>query len=206
MVGTVPDLAHWLGKQQETVLPGGFRKTKRGDIVMRLTFALASAVALLSATAFAQSPSQAMAAAVGGRVSTADFVDLVAMSNMFDVRIDGLAAQKGDRSDKSFAQQEIIAHNRATQDLMTLVRNDHLNAVIPDTLDSYYRQKLDAIRKLSGQQFDNAYAKDQTESHRIEIAVVEQYARNGENPDLKYWAMTNLPELKEHLNRVERLA
>jgi len=173
---------------------------------MRLTFALATAVALLSAPAFAQSQSQAMAAAVGGKVSTADFVDLVVMSNMFDVRTDGLAAQKGNMSDKSFAQRDITAHNRATQDLMTLVTNDHLNAVIPDALDSYYKQKLDAVRKLSGQQFDNAYAKDQLESHRIEIAVVEQYARNGENPNLNYWAMTNIPELREHLNRADRLA
>jgi putative membrane protein len=178
------------------------------EYVMKLTIALAAACALLTAPAFAQSPnvSPTTGTPTSKTISTHDFVSQVAMDGMFDVQSARMAEQKGDSNAKTFAQREITDHGKAMNDLKKLVMTGKVNANIPTGLDGEYQQKVDALSKLSGKQFDTAYGKDQVQSHRNEIALIEQYARGGDNADLKHWASTNLPDLREHLNRAEKVA
>jgi putative membrane protein len=185
---------------------------------MKLTIALATACALFTVPALAQTPnvppstgapSKTAAPTTGtpasGTISTRDFVNQVAMDNMFDVQAARMAEQKGDNPDKSFAKREITDHDKSANNLKTLVMSGKVNANIPTGLDSEYQQKVDALGKLSGKQFDTAFNKDMVQSHRNEIALVEQYTRGGDNADLKHWASTNLTELRDHLKNADKL-
>jgi putative membrane protein len=74
---------------------------------MKLAIALATACALLSAPAFAQSQTApSTTGATIGTVPTRYLVPHVIMANMFDVQLARLAEQKGDSADKTFAQQD----------------------------------------------------------------------------------------------------
>ena len=191
---------------------------------MRVTLALATACALFSVPAFAQTPNpntpssnplaatgaRTGAAAIGtqpgGTLSSRDFVNQVAIDNMFDVQAARLAEQKGDNPDKTFAKREISHHDRATTELKNLVMNKKVNAPVPTGLDSEYQQKIEALQKMSGKQFDEAFSKDMIQSHRNEIALFDQYTKDGNNADLKHWASENLPELREHLTNANKLS
>ena len=64
------------------------------------------------------------------------------------------------------------------------------------------KQKLDALQKLSGNQFDSAFRNDEIQSHRERSSYCRAgSAKNGDNADLKRWAETNLPTLIDHLNK-----
>ena len=41
---------------------------------------------------------------------------------------------------------------------------------------------------------------------RPQLVLFEQYARDGDNADLKAWAAKTLPHLKEHLAMAKRLS
>lgn len=165
---------------------------------MKLTLALATTCALLSAPAFAQSPTTPQAqphsqttgvAPANAAISTPDFVNRVIMSDMFDTQAAKIAEQKGDSSDRNFARREAVVHAKATDGLKAIVTSGKVkDASVPTALDSEHQQRLDRLQKLSGKQFDEAYNKDAVQNHDNLIAMIEQYARNGNNTDVKQWA------------------
>jgi putative membrane protein len=174
---------------------------------MKLTIALATACALLSAPAFAQAQTApSTTGATIGTVPARYLVPQVIMANMFDVQLARLAEQKGDSADKTFVQQDMPVHAKATNELKMLVTNGKVNISIPSALDSEQQQKLGLLQKLSGKQFDKAFRDDEAQSRWYEIYLVEQYAKSGDNADLKNWASINLPTLRDHLNKAEKLS
>ena len=71
--------------------------------------------------------------------------------------------------------------------------------------DQRHQQKLDQLQKLSGKPFDEAYNKDEVQNHESTITLLQQYAQNGDNSDLKQWASKVLLEMKQHLTNAEKL-
>ncbi len=67
------------------------------------------------------------------------------------------------------------------------------------------QQKLDNLKSLDGRQFDDAFNNDQLQGHQEAVTLFEQFAQNGDNPDLKRWAARTLPHLKSHLSMAEKL-
>jgi putative membrane protein len=182
---------------------------------MKVSLALATACALLTAPAFAQTPTnpqtQAPARTTGvapatATIATPDFINRVIMSDMFDVQSARIAEQKGDSSDRNFARREAVDHPKATEDLKAMVNSGKIkDTSIPTALDSEHQQRLDRLQKLSGKQFDEAYKSDELQNHQNMVSLLEQYSRNGNNADLRQWASKTLPEMKEHLNVSETL-
>ena len=99
----------------------------------------------------------------------------------------------------------MLGHTKVTDDLKMMVNTGKVNAKIPSALDSDQQAKLDELGHLWGKSFDDAYSRDQRESHQNEISLFQQYAQRGDNPTLKQWATKMLPELKSHLIYAQRL-
>ena len=185
------------------------------------TMALAAACALLSVPVFAQTPSQNTlpqnkqpqfnqqqttgVARANAAMSAPDFINKIVMGDMWDVRAARLAEQKGDRSDKTFGQTEITSHTKLTDDLKAMVDSGQVKATIPTGWDNKHQQRLDQLSKMSGKQFDEAYNRDETQNHQDMVNWLQQYAQNGDNPDLKQWASKTLPEVTQHLTNADKL-
>jgi len=177
---------------------------------MKLTIlaALAAACAFVGAPSFAQSPatpqskSPSQTAAVASayeKISAADFVNNIVMRNMFDVQAARLAEQKGDQSHKTFAQREISNHTKMTDDLKAMAKSKKINASIPTGLTTEYQQRIDRLQKLSGKQFDEAYGNEVLRNHENLNALLDRYAKNGDNTELKQWASKTVPEVRQQL-------
>ena len=96
------------------------------------------------------------------------------------------------------------ADTKATNDLKMLARK--VNLSIPTALDREHQQKLELLQNLSGNKFNNAFRNDEVQSTWDEIYLAEVYAKRGNNADLKNWASTNLPKLRDQLNKAEKLS
>ena len=161
---------------------------------MRTHITIVTAAMLLSAPAFAQA------------VSTDEFVKKVAISDMFEVQSSKLALQKQpDVDTKPFAQKMTKDHTKTTNELTRLVRSGKVRAELPTALDGEHQGKLDQLKGLSGKDFDRAYDQAQLEGHQKAVALFEQYAQGGDNPQLKTWAAKTLPHLKQHLAMAQKL-
>ena len=124
---------------------------------------------------------------------------------MFDVQAARLAEQKGDRSDKTFAQREVSNHTKMMDDLKSLVNSQKINASIPTGLTTEYQQRIDQLQKLSGKQFDEAYNNEALRNHDNLTALLDQYAKTGDNTPLKQWASKTVPEVKQQLSEAAKL-
>lgn len=154
----------------------------------------------------ARAPETTGAAPATAPLTAQEFVNKVAMTNMFEVKAGQLAEQKAkSQQDKTFAKKMIHDHQAAEAKLKALVGGSKVSAQLPTALDSDHREKLTQLRNLSGKQFDKAYNKMQKTGHKAAVMLLQEYASNGDNAALKQWAKSTLPTIKTHLSMAKKL-
>ena len=160
---------------------------------------IAAASLLWSATAFAQAPGTAS-------LATQDFVNKVAIGDMFEVQSSQLAIEKKADSDtRPFAQKMIKDHQKTSRELKALIDKGKVQATLPASLDSEHQKMLSDLKAKDGRDFDVAYDQIQLKAHQDAVALFDAYAKGGDNPDLKRWAAKTLPHLKQHLAGAQKL-
>jgi putative membrane protein len=139
--------------------------------------------------------------------STEDFVKKVAVSDMMEIETSKLALDKQPDADtRSFAERMITDHQQTSKELKGLFESGKVQVTLPNSLDAEHQKKLDELKGKTGKNFDRDYDQMQVQAHEQAVTLFEQYARNGDNPDLKAWAAKTLPHLKEHLAMAKKLS
>jgi putative membrane protein len=177
-------------------------------VVRYIMFAAGLAVLAVPALAMPlHAPVPSTAAVTPARaaaVSTETFVQIVAISSMFEIQSSQLALQKaGDDQIKQFAQMMITDHQKAADELKAVAQQKNLQ--LPQELDRRHASILRRLEGRSGGAFDKTYASAQLKGHRDAVGLFRSYARDGSDPELKQWAQTTLPVLEEHLRRAETI-
>jgi putative membrane protein len=158
---------------------------------MRRTFtAIAVACGVFAVQAFAQT-------------STQEFATKVAISDMFEIQSSKIATQKGNANIKAFAERMLADHTKTSQELKEVASKAKVK--LPTTMDDVHQKKLTQLQKLSGDEFNTAYASIQIQAHEDAVKLFESYSGSGENAELKTWAAKTLPALREHLQHAQKL-
>jgi putative membrane protein len=132
------------------------------------------------------------------------FMRKAAEGGLAEVELGKLAQEKGtDQAVKSFGERMVTDHSQANDKLMTLAQS--MNVELPTKLGKKDQKALDKLQSKSGEAFDKAYASAMRRDHRVDIREFEHEAKHGENAQLKEFAQTTLPTLKEHLSLAEKL-
>jgi len=187
-------------------------------------FATASVVALLAAApSYAQtsspstsSPSGSMSngsmsnssrtAAQGEKLAKQDkkFVHEAAIGGMAEVELGKLAQQKAQSADvKEFGQRMEQDHGAANQQLMAIASAKGID--MPKQLDRENKQLRDKLAKADGAAFDREYMQAMVKDHKKDIKEFEKQAKSGKDADLKNFAQTTLPTLKQHLQMAQEI-
>jgi putative membrane protein len=170
---------------------------------MRLAALLVSMTLCSSAYAQSLGEKTGVNSALGITPTTADFIKEVAASDKFEIESSKLAQEKSQGPVKEFASQMITDHTTTTKELSSQAQN--INASVPTTLDGSLQAKLDALRPLSGADFDKQYVEDQINAHSEAVSLFQRYGKGGDSADLRRWAVTMLPTLQHHLEMAENL-
>ena len=169
---------------------------------MKGILTLAAGCALVASAALAQTPPPAAT----GAPSAQDFVNKVAISDMFEIQSSQLALSKqADADTRPFAEKMVQDHQKTSSELKALVEGSMVKLTLPTSLESEHQKKLDELSAKSGHEFDTSYDQMQLRAHRDAVTLFEAYAKNGEDSELKIWAGKTLPHLKEHLSMAEGL-
>lgn len=132
------------------------------------------------------------------------FVKDAALGGMAEVELGKLAAQKASREDvKQFGQKMVDDHTKANDQLKQVA--SQANIPLPGALDSKHQSRIDKLSKLSGEEFDKAYLKDQLKDHQADVNEFKDEAQNGTDPKVKAFASEVLPTLQQHLDLVKSL-
>jgi putative membrane protein len=160
----------------------------------------ATALGLSAAILWATSVSAAQAP------TTENFVNTVAISDMFEIQSGQLASEKAENSDvQSFGRQMTEDHTETSEDLKELIKDENIKVELPSKLDDEHQAKLKKLKGLSGIKFDKEYVRMQIDAHQKAVALFESYAAAGENDDLRQWASDTVPALKKHLKEAQSL-
>jgi putative membrane protein len=99
----------------------------------------------------------------------------------------------------------IDAHTASTAKLKTTTASLS-PAITPDpTLTADQQTQLDALKKLTGADFDKAYIDAQTAGHQQTLDKLKDYSANGDVPALKTFATGLVPTVAAHLNMAKGL-
>jgi len=135
-----------------------------------------------------------------------NFVDEASAKGIAEIEAAKLAMSESNSQDiKAFAQKMIDDHTKANQKLAELARQqDDLEMSDDATLMDQAKAMILELRE--GENFDEAYANNQVVAHEQTIELFREYAKNGENVELKKYAESTLDTLEQHLSEAQKLA
>jgi putative membrane protein len=139
------------------------------------------------------------------KTSNADlaFVKKVAAGGEAEVELAKLAQQKGTSEEvKSLASRLETDHMKANDELKKIASQK--GWTLPTEPTAEQKAKKAKLEKLSGAAFDRDYADTMVTNHRNNIPMFEREASSASDPDLKQWASSIVPTLKEHLDMAQK--
>jgi putative membrane protein len=145
-----------------------------------------------------------MSASTVGANTTGGFVMAAATSDMYEVKAGQMAQEKAQNAElKAFGKMMVADHTATTNELKPLAMK--ASAAIPTELDERRKGMIDNLTSASGADFDKAYAAQQVAAHEEAVTLMEGYAANGDNAEIKAFAAKALPKIKAHLEKIRQL-
>ncbi len=168
---------------------------------------LTASLLLCAGGALAQSATESTGvnSALGVAPKTEDFIMEASASDVFEIESSKLALQKGNDATKAFAQQMVTDHEKSTAELKALVASGKVQGNPVTTLTEEFKEEIDELAKLDGDEFSEEYIDDQVDAHEDAVDLFKRYAEEGENADLKAWAAKTLPALEHHYQMAQDL-
>jgi putative membrane protein len=139
-----------------------------------------------------------------GTINDKDFTKQAAEGDLAEVRLGQLAQDKGSSDAvKDFGKRMVAEHTKANEQLTSIATERNME--VPRELDKHNQKIYDQLSKLSGDEFDRAYAKDMVNDHRDNMDLFQREASGGQDGILKNFASSSLPTLQDHLKMAKDL-
>jgi putative membrane protein len=140
--------------------------------------------------------------AARAQASDQSFVTKAASGGMAEVEFGQLAQKNGSAPGvKEFGKRMEMDHSKANDELKDAASKD--NATLPPAPGRAEQATYDRLAKLSGPDFDKAYADDMVKDHEEDLAAFKKEASSGQSPNIKAFASKTLPTLEDHLKMAQ---
>ncbi len=141
----------------------------------------------------------------GLSASDQKFLREAAQGGMAEVELGRLATEKAASTDvKSFGQQMVDDHGKANDRLKALATAKSFD--LPDGMSPEQKQMRDKLSNLSGASFDREYMKHMVMDHKKDVAEFEKESQGAKDAEVKAFATSTLPTLKDHLKMAQEVA
>ncbi len=144
-----------------------------------------------------------------GMTTTADaFIQNAAIGDMYEIRSAQLALKRSSSpAVKGWAQQMIEDHTTSAHQLGAAHEMNETKgaAPIPSELDQRRSTMLSHLEKAPADKFDATYMDQQVLSHEETHTLLKTYAKEGDNPQLRSFALGALPVVARHLHHAKQL-
>jgi putative membrane protein len=132
------------------------------------------------------------------------FIRNAAEGNMAEVKLGELAQQKAQNPEvQKFAERMIQDHTKANDELKQIASREHIN--LPTDVSSKDAATYRSLEKLSGPEFDKAYARTMLRDHEKDVNEFKQEVSTAQNGPAKQYAQETLPTLESHLQEAKQM-
>ena len=134
--------------------------------------------------------------------SDESFLRKAAAGGAAEVELGNLAKDKATDPDvKQFAEKMVTDHTKANDELKRLAEKK--GVAISDMPDSKSKREMDRLSKLSGADFDKAYAKLMVSDHEKDVSEFQKESKDARDPEVRDFASRTLPTLQDHLRMAQ---
>jgi putative membrane protein len=132
------------------------------------------------------------------------FLIQAAYANYSEINLGRLAERKAtDASIRSFGMHMIDDHSASMEDLTKLAKKKGIQ--LPSGPDDAQNKKEGRLSEKSGADFDRMYIKIMVEDHVNAVSLFKEYSEHAADLDIRAWAQTTLPTLRDHLETARAL-
>jgi putative membrane protein len=142
----------------------------------------------------------------GTHLAAADrkFLIDAAGDSMAEIELGRLAQERATSPDvKSFGSRMVDDHTKASEQLKSLASAKAVK--LPEEVPAKHKTHINRLSSLSGAEFDRAYARHMVMDHQKAVAMFQKASNGAKSEEVKQFAATNLPTLKEHLQMAQDL-
>jgi putative membrane protein len=133
-----------------------------------------------------------------------DFVREMIVGGTAEVEVGRLAQEKASTpAVREFAEMLVRDHGKANSELKSIATKNNIE-VAPADLDDH-KDDTEALRKLSGPEFDRDYMQMMVDKHEKAVAKLEERANDDDNPEIRQWASRALPTVRQHLEKAKSI-
>jgi putative membrane protein len=134
----------------------------------------------------------------------AEFAVEAADGSMLEVELGTMALTRAASPEvKQFAQKIIDEHTRSNNELKALAQKK--NITLPTTMGDEHKRKYENLQEKTGPDFDKEYMDLMVKDHKDDIREFEEQVEDGSDLEIKEWASSKLPTLRNHLEEAERV-
>ena len=138
------------------------------------------------------------------RIGDEEFAKKAAQGGMAEVKLGQLAEEKAQSPEvKKFGKRMVEDHTKASDELKQAAMKDNIN--LPSEPDPKDEAKYEQLSKLSGTEFDKAYAREMVRDHEKDVSEFRREATGGQKPEIKKFAAETLPTLQSHLKEARQM-
>ncbi len=149
---------------------------------------------LLAVPVLAQSESRTTA----NHPSDQQFLQMAAESDMLHAHLGQMAEKLSTKRGIRDLGLEISKNDTADYQRLTELANK-MGETVPKGIDDQGSRTINRLSHLRGASFDHAFIAEIVDSDKKTLAAFQQKAQDAQNPDLKAYAASALPNLKLHL-------
>jgi putative membrane protein len=132
------------------------------------------------------------------------FVKEAARGGLAEVKLGKLAEDNGSsEAVKTFGTRMVAEHTKAGDQLKDAAAQEHIT--LPVDLSAKDQALYDRLSKLSGADFDKAYAQDMVKDHQQDLRDFQREANNGNDAVIKAFAAETVPMIQQHLDQAKEM-
>ena len=137
---------------------------------------------------------------------TTDLITKAAATDAFERDAGALAQKRSAAADvRAFGALMVKDHTMTTDKLKQVLMQDRLPAPKNPSPDPAQAKMLADLRAAPKASFDRAYIHSQVVAHQQALMLLQTYAMNGDNADLKKLAADTVPLVQHHLDMALKL-
>lgn len=132
------------------------------------------------------------------------FAEEAARGGMAEIKLGKLAEDNGSsEAVKTFGTRMVAEHTKAGDKLKEAAAQEHIT--LPTDLAPKDQATYDRLSKLSGAEFDRAYAQDMVKDHQQDLRDFQREANHGNDNVIKAFAAQTVPMIQQHLEQAKEM-
>ena len=132
------------------------------------------------------------------------FANEAAHGGAAEIELGKLALDNGSsEAVKTFGTRMVAEHTKAGDQLKQAAAREHVT--LPTDLDAREQAIHDRLSRLSGGDFDQAYAQEMVKDHQEDLKAFQREANYGNSDLMRAFASQTVPMIQQHLEQAKQM-